>query len=451
MWPRKQLDISWSDFAYGVARVIWPGARPTDAVVAGADWMPPEEVLVSLSVRSAWDLLLASLRLPPDSEVVMSAVTVPDMARIVEHHGLVAVPMDVDPARLEPVLADLERAITPQTRIIIVAHLFGSRMNMAPIIELASKHNLLVVEDCAQAFVGREYAGHPDSDVCLFSFGPIKTATALGGAVSRVTDRALLTEMKRRQSEYPVQRRRSYLSRIAKFIGIRLFTTRTIYSAAVGFCRARRIDYDRKIAGLARSFAADRLFELIRRQPSVPLVQMLARRIATFDNKTAAKLQRRMVRSARVAASLSSEYLIGGENGTHTYWVFPIRLNQENASVVESLQEAGFDATRLSSLVIVPFPTPPAASASGASGEITNGHTGNGHSGNGQAVNGAAAAPRRLAAWLDETLYLPNCDGMPDAEFDRMKAILAQSIGALPRLPHAEREPAQRPRVPVAP
>jgi dTDP-4-amino-4,6-dideoxygalactose transaminase len=419
MWPRKQLDIGWIDFVFGLGQIFWPGGRPADAAVVGDDWIAKNEVHVSLSVRSAWDLLLATLQLPRGSEIIMSAVTVPDMSRIVEQHALVPVPVDVDPGRLEPVLAEIEQAITPRTRAILVAHLFGSRMNMGPIVELASKHNLLVIEDCAQAYVGRDYAGHPDSDVALFSFGPIKTATALGGAIARVRDPALLAEMSRRQREYPVQKRRSYFSRLVKYIGIRMFTSPYVYTPVLRYCRWRGIDYDRKIARLARSFAADRLFELIRRQPCTPLVRMLQWRIATHDGSTATRLRRRIERSARVAKQLASNHVIGGENPTHTYWVFPIRTRDDD--VVAALQEAGFDATRLSSLVVVK----PSGRADAA------------------AIDG-------LAGWLGETVFLPNCDAMPDAEFDRMAEILKRVVSE-PASSPAKRELADRARVSVAP
>jgi dTDP-4-amino-4,6-dideoxygalactose transaminase len=53
---------------------------------------------------------------------------------------------------------------------------------------------LLVVEDCAQAYCGTEFDGHPDADVAIFSFGPIKTATASGGGLLRVRDGELLSQ-----------------------------------------------------------------------------------------------------------------------------------------------------------------------------------------------------------------------------------------------------------------
>ena len=55
-------------------------------------------------------------------------------------------------------------------------------MPLQPFAEKAQEHGLLLWEDCAQAFDGR-YAGHPEADAVMFSFGPIKTATALGGVI----------------------------------------------------------------------------------------------------------------------------------------------------------------------------------------------------------------------------------------------------------------------------
>ena len=118
--------------------------------MVGEHWVPSEEAILSLSVRSGLDLLLTALQLPPGSEVIVSAVTIPDMARIIEHHGLVPVPIDVDAETLQPSVEHLERSITPRTRAIMVAHLFGTHINMEPIVELAKLHNLIVIEDCAR-------------------------------------------------------------------------------------------------------------------------------------------------------------------------------------------------------------------------------------------------------------------------------------------------------------
>lgn len=65
---------------------------------------------------------------------------------------------------------------------------------MAPVLEISKRHGLLLWEDCAQVFTGREdYLGHPESDAVFFSFGVIKRATAFGGGVARVRDGATLS------------------------------------------------------------------------------------------------------------------------------------------------------------------------------------------------------------------------------------------------------------------
>ena len=56
--------------------------------------------LVTLSVRSAWDLYFQVKKFPKGSEVLFTGVTIPDMVRIAEEHGLVCVPVDLDPATI---------------------------------------------------------------------------------------------------------------------------------------------------------------------------------------------------------------------------------------------------------------------------------------------------------------------------------------------------------------
>src|SRR5918997_7215245 len=87
-------------------------------------------------------------------EVLVSAVTHPDMVRIIEGHGLRAVPVDLDTTTLEPRIKLLQRALSPRTRTVLVAHLFGSRFDLDPIAAFARRHRLLLVEDCAQTFRG---------------------------------------------------------------------------------------------------------------------------------------------------------------------------------------------------------------------------------------------------------------------------------------------------------
>src|SRR6185369_9747418 len=205
MWLRKRLDIRWSDFGGALRDCVTSGDRTRLAADLQNFWSPQGDALACLSVRSGFDLWLASLGLPPGSEVLVSAITIRDMVRIIETHGLVPVPVDIDPDTLAIDLDSLQQAISPRSRVILVAHLFGTRQPLADVLEIARQHHLLVAEDCAQAFAGRHYTGDPRSDVTMFSFGPIKTATALGGALLCVRDRGVLARMRKLQAGYPIQ------------------------------------------------------------------------------------------------------------------------------------------------------------------------------------------------------------------------------------------------------
>jgi perosamine synthetase len=396
MWPRKQLDIGWTDLAYGLMQVIAPRARISGRSVVGDNWIPPGEAIVSLSVRSGLDLLLTALRLPPGSEVIMSAVTIPDMARIVEHHKLVPVPVDVDPHTLQPAAEHLERSITPRTRAILVAHLFGALIDMQPIIDLARLNDLIVVEDCAQAFIGSEYAGHSDSDCSLFSFGPIKTATALGGAVARVRDVAVRGRMLGLQDGLPVQSRWSYFKRLAKYTAFRFVCKPLNYGLMVRVFKYFGKDYDLALGNAAHSFSADNFFDQIRRQPCGPLLRMLRRRITSFARRGQRPLVRRIQRGNRLASALPSGMVVGGRNPFHAYWVAPLRVANVD-EVITSLRTAGFDATFRSSMIVV-------GSANKSSGYD---------------------AP--LASWLNEIVFVPNGHAMPDEEWERLESILRQT------------------------
>jgi perosamine synthetase len=403
MWPRKRLDIGWSDLAFGLVQTLVARRRPAAAEVVGLGWVPADESVIALSVRSGWDLLLTALNLPVGSEIITSAVTIPDMVRIIEHHGLVPVPVDVDAATLEVDVDKLERMITPRTRAVLIAHLFGSRMEMGPIVDVVRRHGLLVIEDCAQAFVGREYAGHADSDCAMFSFGPIKTATALGGAVVRVRDAAIRRRMIELQQAYPVQSRRSYARRLAKHAGFCVLTKPRVYGFAVRMLARLGKDYDRVFAHAARSFGASEFFTQIRRQPCVPLARMLARRVATFERGSARRLRTRTVRGHELTSVLPEGMVVGERNATQTFWVLPLRVSNGDA-LIGALRAAGFDVTRLSSLMVIDdrAPSPrPSPEGRGREGR---------------------------AQWLKEIVYVPGGDDISESEWRRQVAILRQLV-----------------------
>src|SRR6267143_722689 len=264
MIVRKKLDIGWTDIAFGLGACLLPGDAQAAQKRLEAAWSPAGDAIACLSVRTGFDLLLAALALPAGSEILVSAITIGDMVRIIERHGLVAVPIDLDMASLSIRAELISEHVTARTKAIVVAHLFGSRMAMEPISAAARRHELLVIEDCAQAFAADGYRGSAQSDVSLFSFGPIKTATALGGALLRVSDAGLRTAMLARQRKYPAQRRAAYVRKLMKCAALKALSYRLPYGLFAASCSLLQTSHDAIIGQAARSFAGMELFLAIR-------------------------------------------------------------------------------------------------------------------------------------------------------------------------------------------
>ena len=127
MWSRKRLDIGWKDLLAGVFHVCFPPAPASVCRRVEALWPTAEQTLACLSVRSGLDLLLGALVLPRGSEVLVSAITIPDVIRIVEHHGLVPTPVDLAPEAMAPRIEQWRRAINPATKAILLVSIRDPR------------------------------------------------------------------------------------------------------------------------------------------------------------------------------------------------------------------------------------------------------------------------------------------------------------------------------------
>jgi len=352
MWSRKRLDLGWRDLAYGAMRCVPPAGDGAERRALAA-WSGDDDSLACLSVRSGFDLLLGTLDLPPGSEVLVSAVTIPDMIEIIRAHRLQAIPIDLTPATMAPRLDVLRRAIGPSTRAILAAHLFGGRIDLDPIADLAREHGLLLFEDCAQAYCGLGHRGHPQADVSMFSFGPIKTATALGGAVLRVRDADLRRAMQTRQAAYPVQSRGSFARRIAKYACLKGLSAPGAFAILLAICRCAGFDADRLLNRSVRGFAQGELLSQLRRRPSAALLALLERRLRRFD---AGRLEMRVAASRTIISALADRAdFPGAAAAEHCHWVLPIRVDEPDRLIAE-LRQAGFDATQGQSLCVAPPP-----------------------------------------------------------------------------------------------
>lgn len=152
----------------------------------GAFTKSPFSVATS-SCTSALHIAVAALGLKPADEVIVPAFTWVSTANVVEYMGAKPVFCDIDLRTFNIDVEQIERLITPRTVGIIPVHLFGLCADMNPIMEIARKHGLWVVEDAACSFGGWYHGKHSGTigDVGCFSFHPRKSiTTGEGGMVT---------------------------------------------------------------------------------------------------------------------------------------------------------------------------------------------------------------------------------------------------------------------------
>jgi perosamine synthetase len=400
MWVRTQLKIDWGDLLAGLAASFTTAERSREIRRAEAYFSDSGDTIAAYSVRSGFDLLLQALDLKPGDEVIFSALNVKGMVKIVRDAGLVPVPVDLDLAHMGPSVERLKAAITKRSRVFVAAHLFGTRLDLGPIFELAKTRRLVTVEDCAQAFNGRDYPGSAAADLNMFSFGPIKTATALGGALIRVRDTNLRERMRDIQSHYPVQPEAKHRKRILQFMGLKLVTARPVLAAIYRFYTAKGEDYEDKLADRVRDVAPLKTAKNMRFQPSATMLRLMNRRLARFDMEQVSARQRK---GERLSGLIGTSVVQPAQfNAHHDYWVFPL-LVSEPRKFIEALRREGFDAADLprSQHIAAPQDRP-------------------------------GLDPKTAAAAMRDLIVVPCYEAMPDRELVRQAAIIRRVAADIP-------------------
>lgn len=389
--PRHRIDIEPDEIVRALAacvRTPWGAHRRLEDRVSATG-----ETLATLSVRSAFDALLSSLALDPGSEVLLSAWTIPDMVRLVRAHGLVPVPLDCDEPTLAPTVETLQRAISPRSRVLVVAQLFGAAVDLAPLAAVARVHGLLVVNDDAQGFTGRaRLDGHPDADVTLHSFGTIKTATAFGGGLARVRDARLRDAMRAQMATWPVQPAARYAKKLTTWLGLVAPRDPQRYASLARTVERAGGDLDAVMTSVSKGFPAETpeaLLRALRHRPCEALCETLARRIEGFDS---ARVMRRREAGERMRARLAGAVVMpGSEMPARTHWLVAVRVPDPDG-LVKTLRAEGFDAARgTSTLAAVP-----------------------------EAPERPEVRAPACASWKDTVVFLPAYPEVPDADRDRM-------------------------------
>lgn len=149
------------------------------------------------SATSALEAVLLAAGIGEGDEVIVPAMSFVASANVIVRTGARPVFVDVDLHSRNVAVKAIEDALTPHTRALLPVHFAGLSVDMAPVYQLAAEHDLLVLEDAAQA-IGTRYGGRPvgsTGNPVVFSFHPNKNMTTIEGGAVACRDSDLLNRM----------------------------------------------------------------------------------------------------------------------------------------------------------------------------------------------------------------------------------------------------------------
>ena len=183
--------------------IINSGSLVQDKYVASleehvASYLSIKHAIAVSSGTAALHLSLIALGIGPGDEVIVPAYTFPATANVVQLTGAKPIFVDVDLETYNISVDQIKKSITPKTKAIIPVHLFGNPADMDPIMEVAMKHNIWVIEDAAGA-LGAEYKGRKCGTIGhigCFSFHPRKIITTGEGGMVVTNDDELANKIR---------------------------------------------------------------------------------------------------------------------------------------------------------------------------------------------------------------------------------------------------------------
>jgi dTDP-4-amino-4,6-dideoxygalactose transaminase len=193
-----EVDAAVAELIRSQRFILGPAVERFEGEVAA--YLGASHAIGCASGTDAILLALRALELEPGAEVVVPAFTFFATAGAVWNAGLRPVFADIDPATYNMGAAEVEAVLTERTRAVVVVHLFGQMPEMVPLLALAERRGLAVIEDAAQAIGARQRidgvdraAGTLGTAGC-FSFFPSKNLGGFGDGGLVTTEDAALAE-----------------------------------------------------------------------------------------------------------------------------------------------------------------------------------------------------------------------------------------------------------------
>ena len=165
----------------------WVRGEARSALERGfAEWLPSEGAFAFASGRGALYAILQAFGIQKDDEVLLQAYTCVAVPEPVLWVGAVPVYVDIQRETFNMSPDDLQKKISPKSKVLIIQHTFGLPSELEPLLNIAKNNGLLVVEDCAHAMSAKYKGRHVGTfgDASFFSFGRDKVLSSVFGGIA---------------------------------------------------------------------------------------------------------------------------------------------------------------------------------------------------------------------------------------------------------------------------
>ncbi|MDZ4166930.1 MAG: DegT/DnrJ/EryC1/StrS family aminotransferase [Coriobacteriia bacterium] len=199
---QTELDAAIGEVMANAAFIGGPKVKALEEAIA--DYCGTEYAVPCANGTDALFLIMAALGIGRGDEVITTPFTFWATAECIAHTGATPVFVDIEPGTYNMDVSQIEAAITEHTKAVLPVHIFGQCVDMDPLLEIAERHGLTVVEDACQA-IGAKYGGkHAGSlaRAAAFSFFPSKNLGCAGDGGIITTDDAELAARARKLASH---------------------------------------------------------------------------------------------------------------------------------------------------------------------------------------------------------------------------------------------------------
>jgi dTDP-4-amino-4,6-dideoxygalactose transaminase len=199
---KTELDAAIGEVMENASFIGGPKVAALEAEIAS--YCGTAHAVACANGTDALFLIMAALGIGKGDEVITTPFTFWATVECIAHVGATPVFVDIEPGTYNIDVSQLEAAITPRTKAILPVHIFGQCVDMDPLLEIAERHGLIVIEDACQA-IGATYKGKRAGSLAraaAFSFFPSKNLGCAGDGGIITTDDAELAARARKLASH---------------------------------------------------------------------------------------------------------------------------------------------------------------------------------------------------------------------------------------------------------